>query len=88
MKLRKILMGYVLQDGLSPLYMACREEHLDVVKTLIEAGANIHQADKVRTQTYLCMTSKPVINMYLYKCDQSYTACRERCVKGMVDYGS
>ena len=49
MKLRKILMGFVLQDGLSPLYMACREERLDVVKTLIEAGANINEADVVST---------------------------------------
>ena len=88
MKLRKIQMGFVLQDGLSPLHMASQEGHLDVVKTLIQAGANIHQADKVRTQTYLCMRSKPVINMYLYKCDPSHTACRERCVKGMVDDGS
>ena len=49
MKLRNILMGFVLQDGRSPLYMASREGHLDVVKTLIEAGANIHQAEKVST---------------------------------------
>ena len=27
--------------------MACQEGHLDVVKTLIEAGANINEADKV-----------------------------------------
>eukprot|EP00731_Ephydatia_muelleri_P032874 Em0024g418a len=33
-------------DGRSPLYMASQEGHLDVVKTLIEAGANIHQAEK------------------------------------------
>ena len=68
--------------------MASKKGNLDVVKTLIEAGANIHQADKVRTQMYLCMTSKPVINTYLYKCDPSHTACRERCVKGMLDDGS
>ena len=49
MKLRKILMGFVLQDGRSPLYMASQEGHLDVVKTLIEAGANIDQANKVST---------------------------------------
>ena len=62
--------------------MASQKGHLDVVKTLIEAGANINQVDKVSTHTY---TSKPVINTYLYKCDPSHTACRERCVKGMVD---
>ena len=29
--------------------MASQEGHLDVVKTLIEAGANIDQAEKVST---------------------------------------
>ena len=57
MKLRKILMGFVLQDGRSPLYMASQEGHLDVVKTLIDAGANIDQAEKVSIHTYTCMTS-------------------------------
>ena len=47
MKLRKILMGFVLQDGRSPLYMASWKGHLDIVKTLIEAGANIDHANKV-----------------------------------------
>ena len=37
--------------------MASQEGHLDVVKTLIEAGANIHQAEKVSIHTYTCMTS-------------------------------
>ena len=40
---------FVLQDGQSPLYTSCLNGHLDVVKTLIEAGANIDQADKVST---------------------------------------
>ena len=79
MKLNKILMGFVLQDGWIPLHMASRQGHLDVVKTLIEAGANINQVDEVSTHTY---TSKPVINTYLYKCDPSHTAW---CVKGMED---
>ena len=57
MKLNKILMGFVLQDGLSPLYMASQKGHLDIVKTLIEAGANINQAVKVSTHNYTCMTS-------------------------------
>ena len=38
--------------------MASQEGHLDVVKTLIEAGANINQATKVSTpHTCKCMTS-------------------------------
>ena len=57
MKLNTILMGFVLQDGLSPLYMASQKGHLDIVKTLIEAGANINQSVKVSTHTYTCMTS-------------------------------
>ena len=49
MKLSKILMGFVLQNGLSPLHMAIQKGHGDVVKTLIEAGAIINQANKVST---------------------------------------
>ena len=55
MKLRKILMGFVLQDGRSPLHMASQEGHLDVVKTLIEAGANINQVTKVSTHIPTCV---------------------------------
>ena len=49
MKLRKILMGFVLQNGLSPLHIASQEGHGDIVKTLIKAGASIDQADQVST---------------------------------------
>ena len=38
---------FVLQNDRSPLFTSCLNGHLDVVKTLIEAGANIDQADKV-----------------------------------------
>ena len=40
-------MTVVLQDGCSPLYAASCNGHLDVVKTLLEAGANIDQVNKV-----------------------------------------
>ena len=60
--------------------MASQKGHLDVVKTLIEAGANIHQAEKVSIHTYTCMTSLPVINAYLCACVQSHTPCRKRGV--------
>ena len=43
------MMSFVLQDGWSPLLIASFYGHLDVVKTLIEAGANINQANKVST---------------------------------------
>lgn len=36
-----------LQKGWSPLYTASLNGHIDVVETLIEAGANVNQADKV-----------------------------------------
>ena len=42
-----VLMVFVFQDGWSPLWTACFNGHLDVAMTLIEAGANVNQADKV-----------------------------------------
>ena len=45
------MMGFVLQNGASSLGTACNSGHLDVVKTLIEAGANINQAVKVSIYT-------------------------------------
>ena len=38
----------VLQNGRSRLYTASCNGHLGVVKTLLEAGANINEADKVQ----------------------------------------
>ena len=38
------MMTFVLQDGWSPLHKASYKGHLDIVKTLIEAGANVNQA--------------------------------------------
>ena len=43
------MMGFELQDGSSPLSIASQKGHLDVVKTLIENGANINQAVMVST---------------------------------------
>lgn len=36
-----------LQNGSSPLHVASFNGHLEVVKTLTEAGANVNQANKV-----------------------------------------
>ena len=49
-----VMMTFVLQDGCSPLYGASFDGHLDVVKTLLEAGAtcNINQANNVGTCTH------------------------------------
>ena len=43
------MMGFVLQDDRSPLFASSLDGNLDVVKILIEAGANIDQANKVST---------------------------------------
>lgn len=38
---------YCAQDGRTPLYSAVDRGHAEVVKLLIEAGANINQVNKV-----------------------------------------
>ena len=43
-----VMISFVLQDSRSPLYTASCNRHLDVVKTLIETGANVNQANKVQ----------------------------------------
>ena len=47
-----VMMTIVLQNGCSPLYGASFGGHFDVVKTLLEAGANINQATNVGTCTH------------------------------------
>ena len=42
-----VMMGFVLQDGWTPLGAASQEEHLEIVKRLIEAGANVNHISKV-----------------------------------------
>ena len=42
-----IIMIFALQDSKSPLMIALEKEHLDIVKTLIEAEANVNHSDKV-----------------------------------------
>ena len=46
---------FVLQDGLSPLHTSCLKGHLDVVNTLIDAAANINQANKVSAYITTCV---------------------------------
>ena len=43
-----VMMTFVLQDGQSPLHAASEKGHFDIVRTLIEAGANVNQATKVQ----------------------------------------
>ena len=42
------MMTFVLQNGWSPLFAASCNGYRGVVKTLLEAGANINQANKVQ----------------------------------------
>ena len=42
-----VMMGFVLQDGWTPLLSASQEKHLEIVKRLIEAGANVNHTSKV-----------------------------------------
>ena len=60
------MMTYVLQDGWSPLYAASCNGHLDVVKTLLEAGANINQVNKVGGHVCIQYHCKHIRYMYLY----------------------
>ena len=43
------MMTFILQDGWNSLHSASFNGHLDIVRVLIEAGANISQANKVGT---------------------------------------
>ena len=40
-------MGFVLQDGWTPLVVASHQGHLEIVKSLIEAGVNVNHTIKV-----------------------------------------
>ena len=41
------MMGFVLQNGATPLIIASHNGHLEIVKSLIEAGANVNHTAKV-----------------------------------------
>ena len=60
-----VMMTFVLQDGWSPPHEASNKGHLDIVKTLIEAGANVNQATKVQCVGRLLVTHYN-IRTYLY----------------------
>ena len=42
-----VMMGIVLQDGWTPLVSASQNGHPEIVKSLIEAGANVNHTRKV-----------------------------------------
>ena len=43
----EVMIGFVLQDGVTPLVIASENGHLEIVKSLIEAGANVDHTIKV-----------------------------------------
>ena len=42
-----VMMGFVFQDGWTPLVSASQNGHLEIVKSLVEAGANVNHTTKV-----------------------------------------
>lgn len=40
--------GFFLKNGFTPLYMAAQENHMDVVRYLLENGGNQSTATEVR----------------------------------------
>ena len=42
-----VMMGFVLQDGWTPLVVASQNGHREIVKSLIQAGANVNHTVKV-----------------------------------------
>ena len=53
-------MVFVLQDGESVLWTASFNGDTDVVKTLIEEGANVNQTNKVCSPWHCCNCIIPV----------------------------
>ena len=51
------MMIFVLQNDSSALMVASNKGHIDIVKTLIEAGANVNQTNKVPCMVYRLLYS-------------------------------
>ena len=69
-----VMMISVLQDGWSPLMIASEKGNLDVVKTLIEAGANVNHSNKVG----VCIYNLVVHILYYHS---SASLCTYVCVQ-------
>ena len=53
-----ILSLSILQNGRTPLFLACRNGHTDIAKLLIENGASMDVKDRVRCCLYNCIIHK------------------------------
>ena len=42
-----VMMGFVLQNGATPLVFASQNGHVEIVKSLIDAGTNVNHTTKV-----------------------------------------
>ena len=70
-----VMQTFVLLDGWNPLYASNFEGHLDVVKTLIKAGANINLANEFIT----CMQCPINLCLHVYDiiaCEHSVHATK------------
>ncbi len=63
-------MSLLLQDGSTALIWASYNGHLDIVRTLVEAKADINAKCKVRNQMMMMMMMMIVIN------DEDRDVCR------------
>ena len=72
------MMSFVLQDGRSPLLTASINGHLDVVTTLIQAGSNVNQGDKVGTCTFMSFTDSRVYLCVDMRCMHLQRGARHR----------
>ena len=82
-----VMMIFVLQDGWSPLMKAGENGHLDVVKTLIEAGANVNHTNKVDTRTCTLLMYTYMYTVLLY-CLSSASLCTCSCHNDVIGTNS
>ena len=52
-----VMMRFILQNGVTPLVSASQYGHLEIVKSLIEAGANVNHTTKVVKIKHHCLQS-------------------------------
>ena len=51
---------YLIQDKITPVYVAAQEGHVEALSVLISAGADINAADKVSNGKYTCILANKI----------------------------